>query len=189
MTARINSDHRRASTKVPAAARRAMDVSRAPGAAFTKRTRSEYRGMACRESLIGDGAYASIRARAVRSQAVAPPDLPLHPDRPQGVPDDEALLHARRLLTGPHMHARARSQGGRSGRSRQTHTLPDGSDYRAVNPKVRALLELDDGTRLTEVNVLVQYIADQRPGKLAPVRHDRALEADGMARLHRDGSA
>ena len=49
------------------------------------------------------------------------------------------------------------------------HTLPDGSDYRAVNPKGYVpLLELDDGTRLTEVNVLVQYIADQRPGKLAP---------------------
>ena len=50
------------------------------------------------------------------------------------------------------------------------HTLPDGSDYRAVNPKGYVpLLELDDGTRLTEVGVLLQYIADQAPGKLAPV--------------------
>jgi glutathione S-transferase len=49
------------------------------------------------------------------------------------------------------------------------HTLPDGSDYRAVNPKGYVpLLELDDGTRLTEANVLLQYIADQRPGSLAP---------------------
>ena len=49
------------------------------------------------------------------------------------------------------------------------HTLPDGSDYRAINPKGYVpLLELDDGTRLTEANVLLQYIADQRPGSLAP---------------------
>ena len=49
------------------------------------------------------------------------------------------------------------------------HTLPDGSDYRAINPKGYVpMLELDDGTRLTEANVLLQYIADQRPGTLAP---------------------
>ena len=49
------------------------------------------------------------------------------------------------------------------------HTLPDGSDFRAVNPKGYVpMLELDDGTRLTEANVLLQYIADQRPGTLAP---------------------
>jgi glutathione S-transferase len=49
------------------------------------------------------------------------------------------------------------------------HTLPDGSDYRAINPKGYVpLLELDDGTRLTEANVIVQYLADQRPGQLAP---------------------
>jgi glutathione S-transferase len=50
-----------------------------------------------------------------------------------------------------------------------THTLPDGSDYRAVNPKGYVpLLELDDGTRLTEASVLVQYLADQKPGEIAP---------------------
>jgi glutathione S-transferase len=49
------------------------------------------------------------------------------------------------------------------------HTLPDGSDYRAINPKGYVpMLELDDGTRLTEANVLLQYIADRRPGTLAP---------------------
>ena len=50
-----------------------------------------------------------------------------------------------------------------------THTLPDGSDYRAINPKGYVpLLELDDGTRLTEANVLLQYLADRKPGALAP---------------------
>ena len=49
------------------------------------------------------------------------------------------------------------------------HTLPDGSDYRAINPKGYVpLLELDDGTRLSEASVLVQYLADQKPGELAP---------------------
>jgi glutathione S-transferase len=49
------------------------------------------------------------------------------------------------------------------------HALPDGSDYRAINPKGYVpLLELDDGTRLTEASVLVQYLADQRPGVIAP---------------------
>lgn len=50
------------------------------------------------------------------------------------------------------------------------HTLPDGSDYRAVNPKGYVpMLELDDGTRITEVNVILQYLADLAPGTLAPV--------------------
>jgi glutathione S-transferase len=49
------------------------------------------------------------------------------------------------------------------------HTLPDGSDYRAINPKGYVpLLELDDGTRISEASVLVQYLADQKPGELAP---------------------
>lgn len=52
----------------------------------------------------------------------------------------------------------------------KTHTLADGSDYYAVNPKGYVpLLELDDGTRLTEGPVIVQYVADQVPEKrLAP---------------------
>jgi glutathione S-transferase len=49
------------------------------------------------------------------------------------------------------------------------HTLPDGSDFYAINPKGYVpMLELDDGTRLTEVGVLLQYIADQKPGTIAP---------------------
>jgi glutathione S-transferase len=49
------------------------------------------------------------------------------------------------------------------------HTLPDGSDYRKVNPKGYVpLLELDDGTRLAETQVILQYVADRKPGSLAP---------------------
>ena len=50
-----------------------------------------------------------------------------------------------------------------------THKLPDGSDYYAVNPKGYVpLLLLDDGTSLTEAHVVLQYIADRKPGTLAP---------------------
>ncbi|HQR12126.1 MAG TPA: glutathione transferase GstA [Casimicrobiaceae bacterium] len=49
------------------------------------------------------------------------------------------------------------------------HTLADGTDYYKVNPKGYVpLLELDDGTRLSEVAVILQYIADRKPGTLAP---------------------
>jgi glutathione S-transferase len=48
------------------------------------------------------------------------------------------------------------------------HTLPDGSDYRAINPKGYVpTLELDDGTRITEANVILQYLAEQKPGRIA----------------------
>jgi glutathione S-transferase len=48
------------------------------------------------------------------------------------------------------------------------HTLPDGSDFRRINPKGYVpLLELEDGTRLTEANVILQYLADRKPGVLA----------------------
>ena len=51
----------------------------------------------------------------------------------------------------------------------KTHKLPDGSDYYAANPKGYVpMLELDDGTKLTEVAVLLQVIADKKPGTLAP---------------------
>lgn len=49
------------------------------------------------------------------------------------------------------------------------HTLADGADYYKVNPKGYVpLLVLDDGTTLTEANVILQYLADQKPGTLAP---------------------
>jgi len=53
----------------------------------------------------------------------------------------------------------------------QTHTLPDGSDYYAINSKGQVpVLELDDGERLTEGPAILQYIADHAPASgLAPV--------------------
>ena len=52
----------------------------------------------------------------------------------------------------------------------KTKVLPDGSDYRQVNPLGYVpYLVLDDGTGLREGPAIVQYIADQVPGKnLAP---------------------
>ena len=54
--------------------------------------------------------------------------------------------------------------------SLKTHQLADGSDYYAISPQGYVpLLELDDGTRLSEGTAIVQYIADQVPEKnLAP---------------------
>ncbi len=54
--------------------------------------------------------------------------------------------------------------------STKTHQLADGTDYYGINPLGYVpLLELDDGTRLTEGPAIVQYIADQAPNKnLAP---------------------
>ena len=54
--------------------------------------------------------------------------------------------------------------------STKTHALDDGTDYYTINPKGSVpLLELDNGERLTEGPVIVQYIADQAPGaNLAP---------------------
>ena len=54
--------------------------------------------------------------------------------------------------------------------STRTHKLPDGTDYYSINPRGYVpLLEFDDGQRLTEGPVIVQWIADQVPQKrLAP---------------------
>lgn len=42
------------------------------------------------------------------------------------------------------------------------HLTADGADFHAVNPKGQVpVLELDDGTRLTEGPVIAQYIADR----------------------------
>jgi glutathione S-transferase len=49
------------------------------------------------------------------------------------------------------------------------HTLPDGSDFRAVNPKGYVpFIQLGDGTYMSEASVILQYIADQKPGTIAP---------------------
>jgi glutathione S-transferase len=54
--------------------------------------------------------------------------------------------------------------------STKTHTLADGSDFYAINPKGYVpVLELDNGQRLTEGPAIVQYIADHAPASgLAP---------------------
>ena len=54
--------------------------------------------------------------------------------------------------------------------STKTHKLQDGTDYYTINPKGYVpLLELDDGTRLTEGPAILQYVADRVPEKnLAP---------------------
>ena len=52
----------------------------------------------------------------------------------------------------------------------RTHKLPDGSDYHKVNPKGYVpAVQLEDGTVLTEVSILLQYIADRKPGKAVAV--------------------
>ena len=52
----------------------------------------------------------------------------------------------------------------------KTKVLPDGSDYRKVNPLGYVpYLVMDDGTGLAEGPAILQYIADQAPAtKLAP---------------------
>jgi glutathione S-transferase len=54
--------------------------------------------------------------------------------------------------------------------STKTHQLEDGTDYYSINPLGYVpLLELDDGTRLSEGPAILQYVADQVPDKqLAP---------------------
>jgi len=54
--------------------------------------------------------------------------------------------------------------------STKTHKLQDGTDYYTINPKGYVpLLELDNGERLSEGPVILQYVADQAPAKnLAP---------------------
>jgi glutathione S-transferase len=51
----------------------------------------------------------------------------------------------------------------------RSHRLADGTDYYAINAKGYVpVLELDTGDRLTEVAVILQYIADRNPDTLAP---------------------
>ncbi len=47
-----------------------------------------------------------------------------------------------------------------------THRLPDGSDYFAISPRGYVpVLELDDGTRHSEVAALLQHVADGDPAQ------------------------
>jgi len=51
----------------------------------------------------------------------------------------------------------------------RTHKIAGGTDYYTINPKGYVpVLELDSGERLTETAVILQYIADRKPGVLAP---------------------
>ena len=52
----------------------------------------------------------------------------------------------------------------------KAHTLEDGTDYYGINPHGYVpLLEIDDGHRLTEGPVIIQYVADQvKDKRLAP---------------------
>lgn len=49
------------------------------------------------------------------------------------------------------------------------HLLSDGTDYAAIAPRNYVpLLELDTGERMSEVAVILQYLADRQPGSVAP---------------------
>ena len=52
----------------------------------------------------------------------------------------------------------------------KAHKLEDGTDYYTINPKGYVpMLEISGAEKLTEAAVLLQYIADRKPGELAPV--------------------
>ena len=58
------------------------------------------------------------------------------------------------------------------------HTTRDGADYFDISPRGYVpLLELDDGTRHTEVNALLEYVADQDPRQalIGPIGSARRL--------------
>lgn len=52
----------------------------------------------------------------------------------------------------------------------RSHKLADGgADFYAISPNGYVpILELDDGTRLSEAALILQYLADRKPGTLAP---------------------
>lgn len=64
----------------------------------------------------------------------------------------------------------------------KTGTLADGTDYKTINPRGQVpVLELDDGQRLTEGPVIVQYLVDRVPSStllppLGTMARYRALE-------------
>jgi glutathione S-transferase len=58
----------------------------------------------------------------------------------------------------------------------KTHKLPDGGDFKTINPRGYVpMLELDGGERMTEASVLVQALADRAPasGLMPPSGQDR----------------
>ncbi|HEX7043404.1 MAG TPA: glutathione transferase GstA [Burkholderiales bacterium] len=62
----------------------------------------------------------------------------------------------------------------------KAHRLESGEDYYAINPRGYVpMLELDDGTRLTEVAVLTQLLAERAPqaGLLPPAGSIERLQA------------
>ena len=63
----------------------------------------------------------------------------------------------------------------------RAHKTESGEDYYGINPRGYVpLLELDDGTRLTESNVLIQYLADENPAaKLMPSERLARTKAQG----------
>ncbi len=70
-----------------------------------------------------------------------------------------------------------------------TRITEGGEVFSDVNPKGYVpALRLDDGSVLTEVATLVQYLADQAPpvGPCPGERDARALSSPGVAHLHLD---
>jgi glutathione S-transferase len=67
----------------------------------------------------------------------------------------------------------------------KTHLLPDGTDFRTIQPLGYVpLLELDDGTRLAEVSAILQYIADQAPAASLAPPNGTLARYQLQARLH-----
>jgi len=79
---------------------------------------------------------------------------------------DEQLLEANLVAMAEH----ARQHGLALRPHAKTHKTPDGTDFYTINPLGYVpFLELDDGRTLHEGPAIVQYLADQVPGKnLAP---------------------
>ena len=105
----------------------------------------------------------------------------------------EALLRAWRLLAlAPHRPASRPACPSRRSRS-TTRPRPwtARGDYRTVNPLGYVpLLELDDGTRITEGPAIVQWIADKVPGKnLAPANGTHGAHQAAVLAQPRDQRA
>lgn len=67
----------------------------------------------------------------------------------------------------------------------KTHRLADGTDFHTINPLGYVpVLELDDGTRLTEVAAILQYIADQAPQRALAPPNGTLARYQLQARLH-----